>query len=177
MSTRMLNLKIPSIPLSLFDDVDTLAITSSSFEKYQPGSWRLQIPPMKRLKKVVWVSDPSVRPKVEQKTHREWYKLNLWILAEMILVLPDVEFQVVNAGSTILKDPNYRYMSVTKRQKDAEQLVRLQVQQKSVGCQSYRSTCVRFVELREFRNNEEWAKWFSQDEMGRWDAISSELPV
>ncbi|WVW78468.1 hypothetical protein I302_100422 [Kwoniella bestiolae CBS 10118] len=177
-STRLINLHLPSIPIEVYENVESLMLISSSYEKYQPATLPLDLPIIPKLKKVYWFFDPTFPERREVAIHKEWYKVNVWGITQLILALqPSVRVSIVNVGSTILKDPNHRCMSVENRQREIERQLWDEVRMKS-GEEPYswnlddleeRMGTVRFFGLEVFVGDEEWWDWFDVGEMRNWN--------
>ncbi|WWD00569.1 hypothetical protein V866_007504 [Kwoniella sp. B9012] len=192
-STRLLDLQLPDIHTSIYEKVKSLVFISSSYEKYRPSTspLPLHLPSLPSIKEVYWLFDPSINSKAKEQVliHKEWYKVNTHSITQLILRLlpsPDVRVSIVNVGSTILSDPNRRYMSIGKRQDDVEKQLRDEVWEFSMQDPYYwdwdkielevRMNNVRFMDLRWFVAHAEWWDWIEPSVLGDWKKVINGLP-
>ncbi|KAK6903751.1 hypothetical protein I204_02627 [Kwoniella mangroviensis CBS 8886] len=193
-SIRLFDLRLPDIPTSIYEKVRTLVFNSSSHERYRPSTSPLpfHLPNLPSIKEVYWLFDPSIDSKAEEQVpmHKEWYKVNTHSITQLILRLllpsPDVRFSIVNVGSTILKDPNRRYMSIGERQDDIEKQLRDKVWKFSIQDPYYRDwdkndlevrmNNVRFMDLKWFVDHVEWWDWIEASVLADWKKVMYGLP-
>ncbi|WRT64784.1 uncharacterized protein IL334_001718 [Kwoniella shivajii] len=186
-SLRMINLNIPSIPTSLWEQVETLVFISSSFEKNQGNGWEPFLPNLPKLERIFWLFDPlAPGESKERKRRNDWNELNLYIISELLSMCEssNVSFCIVNAGSTIMKDPCWRYLSVVKAQKEAEEIIvrklsdKLRAESSSIDEFDVKDhfNDITFATLEEFIEDEEWYEWMDSEELSRWKKVMSRLP-